>query len=84
MPLYFFHFHHLENRRDPEGIELPDVHAAWREATSSAGELLKEMDGDLRPGHEWFLQVNDEFENTLLEIHIKPIAKVPLNRGPKQ
>jgi uncharacterized protein DUF6894 len=81
MPLYFFHVRHLEMKLDHEGLELPDVHAAWHEATTAAGELLKEMDGDLRPGRDWCLQVADEFQNTLLEIHIKPVAKVPLHES---
>jgi hypothetical protein len=81
MPRYFFHVRHQDQRQDPDGIELPDVHAAWHEATTAAGEMLKELDGNLRPGHDWCMQVNDEFENTLLEIHIKPVAKVPIRLG---
>jgi hypothetical protein len=84
VPRYFFHVNHRGVRLDPDGAELPDVHAAWHKATIVAGELLKEIDGDLRPGHDWCLQVNDEFQNTLLEIHIKPVAKVPLNVGKPQ
>jgi hypothetical protein len=78
MPLYFFHVRHQDQHNDPNGIELPDIHAAWHEATTAAGEMLKELDGKLRPGQNWCLQVNDEFENTLLELHIKPVAKVPI------
>ena len=32
MPKYFFHVYHNEPEIDYEGEELPDKHAAWREA----------------------------------------------------
>ena len=75
MPLYFFHVRHIHQRLDLDGLELPDIRAAWHEATTSAGELLKELNGDLKPGQDWCMRVADEFENTLFEIHIKPTAR---------
>jgi hypothetical protein len=54
MARYFFHVNHPGLSPDPElrGVELPDIHAAWSEATKHAGDLLKEIDGNLRPGHD--------------------------------
>lgn len=79
MPLYFFHVRHVHQSFDLDVLEFPDVRAAWHEATSSAGELLKELDGDLRPGQDWCMRVADEFENTLFEIHIKPTARIKVD-----
>ena len=52
MPRYFFHVHHDRAQRDTEGEELPDKHAAWREATITAGQILQGIDGKLNPGRE--------------------------------
>jgi hypothetical protein len=41
MPKYFFHVYHNEPEIDYEGKELPDKHAAWREATVMAGRTLQ-------------------------------------------
>jgi hypothetical protein len=45
----------LEDRsvEDYEGEELPDKHAAWREATITAGQILQGLDGDLGNGGWW-------------------------------
>ena len=53
-----------------EGEELPDMHAAWKEATVIAGKTIQNIDGKLRPGHDWRLQVTDEFANTLYELQV--------------
>jgi hypothetical protein len=70
MPRYFFHVHHDTHQRDDVGEELPDKHAAWREATVTAGQILQDLDGKLRPGHDWSLEVTDEFGNRLFRLHI--------------
>jgi hypothetical protein len=70
MPRYFFHVHHNEPQIDYEGEELRDKHAAWKEATVMAGEILKDLDGKLQPGREWRLEVTDEFANPLYALHI--------------
>jgi hypothetical protein len=63
MPLYFFNF-----SRSPipeprpfknEGLELDDNAAAWEEATTACGEKLREIDGGLRPGDGWKMEVTD-------------------------
>jgi hypothetical protein len=54
-----FHFktvHGAESHDDPEGMELKDLSAAWKEATGATGEILKQIDGSLagtRTAHGW-------------------------------
>lgn len=70
MPRYFFHTHHEHSNRDHEGLDLPDKHRAWEEATIRAGKTLQGLDGKLKPGHEWRMTVTDEFANPLYVLHI--------------
>jgi hypothetical protein len=50
MPRYLFKvINNLDPTTEVEGVELPDHDAAWREATVYAGELFKDVDGNLRP-----------------------------------
>ena len=71
MPRYFFNvFHGSEHHPDCEGEVLEDKHAAWAEATKVAGQTIKDIDGKLRPGHEWRLEVSDEFGGALWEIRV--------------
>jgi hypothetical protein len=70
MPRYFFHIYHEQPEIDEQGEELPDKHAAWREATVMAGQTLQGLDGKLQPGREWRMTVTYEFANALvLHIH---------------
>ena len=60
MPRYFFtvldgHKSELKN----EGLDLPDKDAAWVEATTACGELLRNLNGSLKPGDHWSMQVKD-------------------------
>ncbi|GIQ79038.1 hypothetical protein ACE103_35705 [Bradyrhizobium sp. ma5] len=68
MPLYFFHVYHDGPNRDEVGEELSDRHAAWKEATTMAGETLKDLDGQLKPGHDWSLEVTDASEKVLFRL----------------
>lgn len=70
MPRYFFNVYHERAELDEEGEELPDVQAAWREATVTAGQIIQDLDGRLRPGREWRMEVTDEFANPLYVIHV--------------
>jgi hypothetical protein len=70
LPKYFVHVYHNEPEIDNEGEELPDKHAAWREATVMAGQTLQGLDGKLQPGREWRMEVTDEFANPLYVLHI--------------
>jgi hypothetical protein len=70
MPRYFFNVFDGRNQVDSDGEELPDKHAAWAEATATAGAILRDMDGRLKPGSTWRMEVTDEFRNPLYVIHI--------------
>ena len=43
MPRYFFNVNHDSAELDEEGEELPDMKAAWREATMTAG-IIQDLD----------------------------------------
>ena len=75
MPLYHFNIFHDAARLDREGTELPNVDAAWEKATTFAGEMIKGLDGALRPGHDWRMEVTDEFQNPLWELQVKAKKK---------
>ena len=75
MPRYHFNVHHERSHIDFEGEELPNKYAAWEEATRTAGEMIKDLDGSLKPGRDWRMEVTDEFANPLWEIHLKAIKK---------
>jgi len=60
VPKYFFNVHNVDPSADDTGEELPDDEAAWEEATSFAGALLKDIDGRFRPGQVWSVEVTDE------------------------
>ncbi|UPJ52756.1 hypothetical protein IVB30_16360 [Bradyrhizobium sp. 200] len=70
MPRYFFNVYHDGPELDEEGEELPDAQAAWHEATVTAGQIIQDLDGRLRPGKDWRMEVTDEFANRLYVIHL--------------
>jgi hypothetical protein len=63
MPLYFFNFSRSPKAEarpfKNEGLEFVDDNAAWEEATTACGEKLREMNGSLRPGDGWKMEVTD-------------------------
>jgi hypothetical protein len=76
MPRFYFDVYSEEvNYEDQVGEDLPDHHAAWHEATKSAGESIKDIDGRLRPGSRWRMEVKDEFRNTLYSIVVHTAGK---------
>jgi hypothetical protein len=70
MPRYFFHVHHHRTELDHEGEELRDHHAAWREATVTAGQILQGLDGNLTPSREWRMVVMDESQKAIFILRI--------------
>jgi uncharacterized protein DUF6894 len=70
VPRYFFNVLSETTHIDRDGEELPDRHAAWKEATVMAGQILKDMDGNYQPGQTWQLEVTDEFANPLFRIQV--------------
>ena len=73
MPRYYFNVFLERPERDSVGEELADRHAAWQEAqeaTVTAGRLLQSLDGKLKPGQDWRMEVTDEFANPLYVIQV--------------
>jgi len=70
VPRYHFNIFHDRVYWDDVGEELPDQDAAWVEATRTAGEMIKNLDGKLKPGRDWRMEVTDEFQNPLWEIRV--------------
>ena len=70
MPLYFFDIDHGSANTDEEGEDFPDQNAAWKEATSTAGHMLRDLHRSLTPGHDWKMVVADEFRNPLFVLCI--------------
>jgi hypothetical protein len=71
MPRYFFDVHGTIPAEDEVGQELPDDEAAWKQATITAGEIFKDVDGKFRPGQSWSLAVSDEKRQPLYSIVIQ-------------
>ncbi|TYL87398.1 DUF6894 family protein [Bradyrhizobium cytisi] len=70
MPLYFFNVLNLDPSTPAPCEEFPDEEAAWKEATRFAADLFRDVDGKLRPGEEWALEVTDEAGKAIFNIQI--------------
>jgi hypothetical protein len=66
MPLYFFSITR-DGKPSPirDGLELADDKAAWEEATTTCGEVLRDLDGSLKPGDGWNMQVSNHQGKTV-------------------
>ena len=61
MPRYQFHISHGDSSKaGNESLDLPHDHAAWVEATTACGEIIRDLNGALKPGDNWFMIVTDE------------------------
>jgi hypothetical protein len=70
--LSWFTHHRLQDSATPkQHCEEFPANAAWRKATGSCGQMIRDMDGDLSPGHELELEATDEFSNPLYGIHVR-------------
>jgi hypothetical protein len=71
MPVYYFIIKHgSEVIKPPSGLRLPDIRAAWEEATTATGEILRDLDGSLEVGTEWSIQIQDETGKPLRTIKL--------------
>ena len=58
--LFYFNSENDHPDLDPDGIELPDIAAAQREALRLLGRMLQDAEGDgLWKGKEWSVWVTD-------------------------
>jgi hypothetical protein len=61
MPRFFFHIAQGERVRPAnDGLDFPDEDAARREAVAACGELIVDLDPNLKAGTEWQMDVTDE------------------------
>lgn len=75
MPLYFFEItKNGKASRAEMPLNLHDIDAAWEEATVAASQLIKELDGSLKPGTDWSVGIEDEFRNKLRTLTISAKA----------
>ena len=76
MPRYFFNVRYgNDSYRDEVGEDLPDNMAAWHEATSSAGQSIRDLDGKLQPGTDWRMDVVSETGSVVYSIEVKSQTK---------
>lgn len=73
MPLYRFATTRAGNTVTQDPVELPDNKAAWEEATASMGEMLKDIDGDLRQGGDLKMTVC-EGEKPIFTVRISSVV----------
>jgi hypothetical protein len=71
MPLYFISttIGNESNIRE-EPLDLPDDSAAWSEATTACGEIMKDLDGRFPLPGEWRLDVRNERAKPLFSLRI--------------
>ena len=71
MPRYFFNvIHGDEHFRDEIGEDLADNVSAWHEATASAGQSIRDLDGKLKPRTTWRMEVLNEAGQTIYTIEV--------------
>jgi hypothetical protein len=71
MPNYTFAVTHTGSPKShPTTIDFPDNEAAWEEATTAAGEMLRDLDGKLKPGDKWEMEVRLASGETLYRIRV--------------
>jgi hypothetical protein len=49
-------------------MELPNDEAAWEEATTTCGEMIKELDGKLKAGPDWVMVVTNDAGHKLYRL----------------
>jgi Domain of unknown function (DUF6894) len=59
MPSFIFEITHDGQSCTKTKLDLPNKKAAWEEATRCAGETLRDLDGKLKLGTEWRIDVTD-------------------------
>lgn len=70
MPRFFFHVHDGQEIADEDGVELAGLAEARAQAVVTAGEMLKDIDGQFWNGPEWRMRVTDAEGATVCTIRI--------------
>lgn len=70
MPRYFFHVMDGKALIDEEGVDLPDINAARKQAIRTAGEILAdgEASGHLMAEFPWQMTVVDDERRTVFTL----------------
>jgi hypothetical protein len=75
MSLFFFHVRDGSTTVDGEGVDLPDLDSARREAIVACGEILRDVPAAIWNGHTLLLWVTDRPHgqgNTLFSLNVSP------------
>lgn len=46
-------------RHETEGMAFASRHDVWKEASASACEIIRDMNGNMHPGMDWRMDVSD-------------------------
>ena len=69
MPRYFFEIRQGDKiTAKNEGLAFSNPEAAWIEATASFGEMIRDLDGALKPGAKWEMDVIDENQKVIFKL----------------
>ena len=68
---YFRVFTNGIERHRTEGLAFPSREAAWEEASTSTGEILREMDGKMHIGLDWRMDVTDSAGTAIYRLSFK-------------
>jgi len=70
--VYFFRvFTDGIERHRTEGIAFPSKEEAWHEASTSSGEILREMDGKMHVGMDWRMDVTNAAGDVIYRLSFK-------------
>ena len=70
--IYFFRvFTNDVERYQTEGIAFPSKEEAWHEASTSTGEILREMDGHMHIGLNWRMEVSNTAGDLIYRLTFK-------------
>jgi hypothetical protein len=85
MPRYYFHVHcaGTEPSVDIEGIEMADERAAWDEAISTCGQMIHDVDGAMRAGTAWRMEVTDEAGDSVFRLYFRTEIGAAARREPR-
>ncbi len=70
VPLFFFQISHAAESFPQTELDLPNPDSAWEQATVTAGEVLRDLNGKFRPGTELRLDVADDSRKTIFSLRI--------------
>ena len=85
MPRYYFHVHcaGTEPSVDAEGIEMADETAAWDEAISTCGQMIHDIDGAMRAGTVWRMDVTDDAGHSVIRLFFRAEIGATARRDPR-